>query len=174
MTKRKRDIFTVIESINNWFEASEHYTRPAEDHEGASSRLGPISDPTTIVTTNDWAAKCLDSGNDAEPWAEVSHVASNCPSDNNEVRVQSEVVGRLATRPKADSQLAVGIGGGTESRNRREAIRNEGSPVDGHGPVGVNEDTNLTLVPCTEVAGEGGLTLTAFWRVLEDAGYDVW
>ena len=36
MTKRKRDIFTVIESINNWFEANEHCTDFPPDNEGSA------------------------------------------------------------------------------------------------------------------------------------------
>ena len=84
------------------------------------------------------------------------------------------MAGRAATRPTAGSQLAVGTGGGTESENGREASRDEGGPVDGHGPGSVNEVTSLTPVPCTEVAREGDVALTAFWRVLEDVGYDVW
>ena len=38
MTRRKRDIFTVIESINNWFEASEHCTNPSLDHGCSATR----------------------------------------------------------------------------------------------------------------------------------------
>ena len=67
MTKRKRDIFTVIESINNWFEASEHSSIPTEDHQVAPIYPGPINAPSTKVTTNGWTAEGLDSGNDAEP-----------------------------------------------------------------------------------------------------------
>ena len=92
MTKRKRDIFIVIESINNWFKANEHYTNPTEDHEGVPSYPEPISDPVGSVTVNDWAAECLEPSNDTEPWDEVNHVASNCPSDNTG-RVEGSIRG---------------------------------------------------------------------------------
>ena len=89
-------------------------------------------------------------------------MASNCPSDNTEFRIQSEVVGISATRPKADSQLVIGTGEGTEAENGQGASRDEGRPVDGCKPVSVDEDINETPVPGTEVEGEGDLTLTAF------------
>lgn len=50
MTKRKRDIFTVIESINNWFEASEPAANAPEGlgKEASNPRIsGTSSDPTT-------------------------------------------------------------------------------------------------------------------------------
>ena len=50
MTKRKRDIFTVIESINTWFKASEPATNAPEGlgKEASNPRIsGTSSDPTT-------------------------------------------------------------------------------------------------------------------------------
>ena len=39
-TKRKRDIFTLSESIDNWFVASESVEYPPESEEGAIARCG--------------------------------------------------------------------------------------------------------------------------------------
>ena len=44
MPKRKRDIFTVIESINDWFEASEQDTHSYSEYEGVSSGHEPTGD----------------------------------------------------------------------------------------------------------------------------------
>ena len=174
MTKRKRDIFTVIESINNRFEASEHYASPIEDHKGSPSCLGPLNTQATKVTTNGWTAEGLDSGNDAEPWTKDIHVASNYTSDNTDIRTQSEVAVSSATRSKADSQLAGRIGEGTDPEDSPGVCSDGGSPADGHNPVSGDDDINEPPVTGTEVQGEGDLTLTSFWRVLADVGYDVW
>ena len=39
-TKRKRDIFTVVESVDNWFVASEGVDSPTESNEGVIGRYG--------------------------------------------------------------------------------------------------------------------------------------
>lgn len=44
MTKRKRDICTVIESINHWFEAGEQHINPPSDYEGSTSGLEQTTD----------------------------------------------------------------------------------------------------------------------------------
>ena len=67
MTKRKRDIFTVIESINNWFEASEPCTNSTADHEGVSSGPEHISDLGTSIMVNGWAAERPEPVSAAEP-----------------------------------------------------------------------------------------------------------
>ena len=101
-------------------------------------------------------------------------MASNCTDDGNGCRVQSEVAGSSATCSKVDSQLAVEIEEGTWFEGSQGGSSEEGSPVDGCNPGIRNEDITETPAPGPEGEGEGNLTLTAFWRVLADAGYDVW
>ena len=48
MNKRKRDIFTVIESVNNWFEVGEHSADPTPDHEDGCGVSNHTTDPSTV------------------------------------------------------------------------------------------------------------------------------
>lgn len=57
MNKRKRDIFTVIESVYNWFEAGDHSTDPTTDHEGVCGVPNHITNLETSITVNRQAAK---------------------------------------------------------------------------------------------------------------------
>lgn len=57
MTKWKRDIFTVIDSINNWFEASAHNTSPLEDPEGDANHLENSSTSADQVTAKGLVAE---------------------------------------------------------------------------------------------------------------------
>ena len=87
MTKRKRDVFTIIISINNWFEASEHYTNSTADHEGVSSGSDRITDPRTNITVNCQAAECPKPVSNTEHGDEVGHESSSCLPSSVELGV---------------------------------------------------------------------------------------
>lgn len=161
MTKRKRDVFTVIESINNWFEASENRTTSTADPEGDSSGSEHINNPGANTTVNDWAAASPETVSDAGPWEEAGHMASG----NTKLEVRPEVAEGAATYTADGSRVSKGIGWGTKEE--------EGS-TGTSGPGSSGEDTRSIPTPGTEVAGEVDLALTAFWDVLKAAGYDVW
>lgn len=61
MTKRKRDIFTVLEAVPNWFEAGEGSTATPEETDKGANWLPIRKDSTELVTGNtgqtgaDWA-----------------------------------------------------------------------------------------------------------------------
>ena len=57
MTKRNRDIFIVIELINNWFEVREPTTNTTEGSEGDTGNLGTIGTSSDSITTNGWVVK---------------------------------------------------------------------------------------------------------------------
>ena len=67
MTKRKRDIFTIIESINNWLEASEPTTNTIEGSEGDTGNLGTIRTSSDSITTNGWVVEGVGPDNNAKP-----------------------------------------------------------------------------------------------------------
>ena len=101
-------------------------------------------------------------------------MASNWASNDDGGKAQSEVASSSVNHSKAVSQLAIGIGEGPGVENNPRANSDVGSPLDGYHPV--IGDEGITEAPATgpEGEGEGNLTMAAFWRVLADAGYDVW
>ena len=96
MTKRKRDIFTVIESINNWFEAIEPNTNTSEGPEGEAVGLGAIGTSSDHITTHSGVAEVAGSDYTEGPWIETVQVAPNQNHEGTECEPQSEVVARPA------------------------------------------------------------------------------
>ena len=166
MTKRKRDIFTVIKSINNWFEASEHNATASEDHEGEVCCHGTIGTSAASVTTNGWTAEGVESGNDTEP--------PTCTSDSTEPGNRSEVGGHPVACPEAALPLAVVIGYVTGPEYSQGSGSNKGGQANGYKPGNADEGTSEAPGPVAAVEGERDLTIPAFWRILADTGYDVW
>ena len=110
MTKRKRDIFTVIESINNWFEASAHNTSPLEDSKGDANHLVTSSASSDQVTANGLAVEISRSANTSEPWAEAFYVSSHSNRSSIGSGPQAEVADRLIPASEALHPPAVGAG----------------------------------------------------------------
>ena len=106
MTKRKRDIFTVIESINNWFEVGEQHASTSEASEAIANHLvtgTPSSDP---VTANRLVADV------SEPWTDAVHMDPNCSHINTNPNPHSEVADRMI--PALDVPCPVVAGSGYE------------------------------------------------------------
>ena len=154
MTKRKRDIFTVIKSINNWFEASEHNATASEDHEGEISCLGTIGTPAASVTINGWTVEGVESGNDTEP--------STCTSDNTKPGNQSEVEGHPVPCPEVAQPLAVVTGYVTGSGYSQGSGSDEGGQVNGYKPGNADKGTSEVPGLVAAVGGERDLTIPAF------------
>ena len=174
MTKRRRDIFTVIESINNWFEASEHNKILTEDHPGTSSSPESTNAPVTNVPTNGCVAKVLGSVGDAEPWATDNHVSPTGIRAGNEHGAQSKVANGSAIWPQVAIPLAVKTRAGTVPGEIPGGCSDVGSPTDKYNPG--NEGAGIGNIPVPGSEAEVGmeLALAAFWRLLADAGYDIW
>ena len=51
---------------------------------------------------------------------------------------------------------------------------NQGSQYGGAQTTGDSPCTSETVIPSSEAERERELTITAFWRLLADAGYDIW
>lgn len=134
MPKRKGDVFTVIESINNWFEASEHYTHSHSEHEGVPSGPEPNSNALTKLTVNGWVAECQELGNDEGSATTLSHVAPNRSDSSNGVGCRFELVEEEATGPRSDPQLASCTGEVVKPNGAPEATDSEESPAGGYGP----------------------------------------
>ena len=169
MTKRKRDIFTVIESINNWFEANKHDTNTSEDPEGNANHLVASSASSDPVTVNGLNAKISRSADTLELCAEALHVSSHPSCTSTGPGPQSEVADCLIPASEASYPSAVGAG---------YVPATEGSPRDssheGAQPTGYSPGTGETTGPGPRAEEERELVIAAFWRLLADAGYDVW
>ena len=174
MTKRKRDIFTVIESINNWFEASDPTTNTTEDPKGDTGNLGTIGTSSDSITTNGWVVEGAGPDNDAEPWAEAVQLGSNHTHGGTDLGLEAEVAASSILAPEASTQWAARPG----SVPGLEVIQGEGDREGGQTtgyPQGtVNEGISDITGPGPEPEVERELAIKAFWRVLADAGYDVW
>ena len=165
MTKRKRDIFTVIESINNWFESSEHCTNPSFDHGCSTSRSELNTESGTSSESSCPVVKSHPTVGNREHEDEVGYRSPNRSPSHVGLQVEYEVA-REATNwaedgPRLPTETEGGPGYGKE-------VSNEGDP--GSSVL----DTRLITPVVTEGADEVDVALTGIWRVFKDAGYDVW
>ena len=174
MPKRKRDIFTVIESINNWFEASNPDSHSSSAHEGVSSGHETTGDTLTQLTVNGWVAEGQKHGTNDKSATTLSHVAPSCSHS-------SEGVGRLAELdegdvavPRTDHQLVMGKGKAGTPQGAPTSNGAPKRPVDGYRPDISDLGPSLVPAPTTGTAGVEEPTGRAFWQLLKDAGYDVW
>ena len=136
MTKRKRDICTVTESINHWFEAGEQYTNPPSDYEGSTSGLEhtialgfqpgigtPAAERGTPVTYTDRSEE----GGCEPPNCHIDHVEAE------EITGRSkEVPGRPSDgyRPLTGTEVVAGYerGAGPESESGHPSPDNRRVP----------------------------------------------
>ena len=72
MTKRKREIFTVIESINNWFEASDSINHKAESSEEGAGWIATKDTPFESTTTIDCGVEEVSSDHHTELGTEAT------------------------------------------------------------------------------------------------------
>ena len=165
MTKRKRDIFTVIESINNWFEASEPTTNVIEGSEGEASSprvIGTSSDPTTNQIV---AAELAGSISNEGLWTEAVQVVPNHRHEGIERQSQAEVAASSSLSPR----VAAATGYGSGPKGDQENSHRDGY----HAGIG-NEGASDLPGPRTDAEVGRQLAIDAFWRLLADAGYDIW
>lgn len=157
MAKRKRDIFTVIEVVPNWFEAGEGTTKTSEGSEELSNWVTGHEDPAAYVAGEEAVR--------AESWVEghedqlirvagrdVGHVA-------NWAQGTDVLTGRMANRgSNSGSTTQTQPTLADEVVNWLEAVR---LPVQGAA-------TELPIVTSEEVEGTENRTLNAFWSLLMD------
>lgn len=174
MSKRKRDLCTVIESINTLFEAGEPTAHATEDPEGDTGNRGAIGTSSDFSSTNGWLEERPVPRNDPEPRPEAVQLASihthvsTDPSLEAEVAARSTLTPEVATRWAAGPSSVPGLG-----FDQGEGDREGGQPT-GCLQVTENRGINEITGPCLEPEAERELVIRAFWRLLADAGYDVW
>lgn len=165
MTKRKRNVFTVIESIDNWFEAGKCSTDPTADHEGVFGVPNCVTNLGTSITVNRQVVEDPNLVSDPEQWVEVGHESPSCLPISVQVEVQSKLAKGAASWTANGPRLPTGTEGGT---------KDEEGPAS-KGELGnANLDTRWVLPLGTEGVNDADLAIITFWRVLKEAGYDVW
>ena len=174
MPKRKRDIFTVIESINNWFEASAQYTTSDREHEGIPSGFEPNGEAIAESKVDGWSAEDLGANGEGGSVSTVSLVASSCPDSSGQVRTRSELAGGAANCSTLEIHLELGNNEVAKPQGVPDDHGYEGRPLAGYDPASLSPTSNL--VPASDTGESGGDNLAphAFWQVLKDAGYDIW
>ena len=174
MTKQKRNIFTVIESINNWFEASEPTTNTTEGSEGEASSLRVIGTSSDPIKNHSGVVELAGSTSNEGPWTEVAQVAPSQRHEGIERQPQAEVAASSSLSPRVAAPLAAVTGYGSGPEGEHESSHQEGRQ-DNRYQAGIgNEGTSDLPGPCTEAEVERQLAIDAFWRLLADAGYDIW
>ena len=169
MTKRKRDLFTVIESINNLFEASNLTTNVTEGSEGETSGprvVGTSSDPIVSPIV---AAELIESIPNDGIWAEDAQVVPSHNYEGIKPQPHAEVATSPSFTPRAAAPLAAPAGYGLEPGGDQEDPHLAGYQA-GIGSTGTSDLPG----PRTTAVVERQLTIDAFWRLLADAGYDIW
>ena len=138
--KRKADIFTVVESINNWFEAHNHDLTTPEGSAELSNQSG-TNDKGTVYTKGDEAAESGPS------LIEVTvHVGSGTSAAEVAPPGGLKLEGRTANPISSEVELGGGV------------IKPIGPEVE------PEEGTRDFL--WSEVIGSAGSAQEAFWRLL--------
>ena len=164
MTKRKRDIFTVIESINNWFEASELNTTTSDGPEGHTNHPITTQGSSNSLTVGDLGAGTSRPADHLGPSAKASHVANSPNGTGIGPGPRPEVAEPLITAPEALYPPAT----------EEEHVPANGDRDEGPQPAGYRPGTEERTGSGPGAEEERELTIAAFWRLLADAGYDVW
>ena len=149
MTKHKRDIFTVIESINNWFEASEPTTN-TKGSEVAIGNLGTIDTSSDSIMTNGWVVEGVGPDNDAEPWTEAVQLASNRNHRGTDLGLKAEVAASSIPKPKVSTQWAAVPGSVPGPKVSQGNGDREGGQANGYPQGTVDEGTSDITGPGTE------------------------
>ena len=100
MTKRKRDLLTVVEEINSCFETSGSLVAPETNPEGSLNHL--VSEGAAA----NCAVPAPGSAGEAVRWKELDHVSTG----NNQLETGSEVVDNYVIYPAGEPRVS----GGTE------------------------------------------------------------
>ena len=112
MTKRKRDLLTVVEEINSWFKTSGNLIAPETNPEGSLSHLASEG-----ATTN-CDVPAPGSVGEAVRWKELDHVAAG----NDQLERGSEVAGTCTIYPAGEPRVS----GGTEEVTGQDASKGGG------------------------------------------------
>ena len=152
-------MFTIIESINNWFESSDQPTAAATDFEGSYSCSEQGCSPGSQATATNWAAATTEAVKGPLPGEKAGHVALG----NTSPGVRSEAVGKEAIYPAEGPKVS-----GETMTVKEEGLVAGGEPgisAEGRQPVRHQG---------MEVTGEVEANSTTFWDVCKAVGYDVW
>lgn len=170
MTKRKADIFTVVEAVPNWFVAShevgsiQEATNSVVTHGvGTSSEVlspGREALPPTAEISLNWV------GSDLYTWkpAEVAESEASC--------AEADWAESNWTGPNLVPWAVASSHEGTTDWAGNRQRRQEPSEVARSGRGQVTHDLDSSIGEgSTEVEGVGQ---NAFWALLKNAGYEVW
>ena len=161
MTKRKRDIFTVIEFVPNWFEAGEGSARTSEDGEEDTHWVYDQEGHLVYV-----AGEVVD-GSATWSLGQEGHLGD----------VTNASVARVASRAQGHGTCQgtnAGVNPGSEVHNQptlaaevTDWLREARSPVAG---ASIRPEPVTTEAP----AETEHRNLHAFWSLLQVAGYEEW
>lgn len=168
MTKRRREILTAIESINEWFETSDPITHAAESAEGSTDWSLTNDTFPDLVTTNGW--EVVESGPDpsTELRVEAFQVVPGYGQVAADVGLAADVAASSLLQTTHYTQLAAVPGSGPATEGSLEGQDT------GYQPGTEEGDTSEIIGPSTESERERERVISAFWRLLSDAGYDTW
>lgn len=156
MGKRKRDIFTVSESVSNWFEAHTATVTEIERGEGVVNR--PNSDSGDAAQANMYAQLAGWGANELN-MIPRNHVATITGSGLVPVANHTRVV----TTQLGVSPLGIDRADVDRYRAAAQATTEADGYPDGELPHGMGE-----------VYLEENPTSATFWQLLRDAGYYTW
>ena len=181
MTKRKRNIFTVLEAVPNWFEAGEGSTATPEETDKGANWLPIRKDSTELVTGNtgqtgsDWALGLEGSighgagekGSGGADWA--SNLGGPTEQVDDEVSLRSAHVApswrlyqRTDTETGPRSEVQPQPSWMAELNEWLKAPRPPVNPIS-------NESVPVVIEELDDFRSRA---LNAFWSLLKTAGYE--
>ena len=169
MTKRNSSIFTVAESVINWFEASDH--NAIEVGEEMARSLDSSRAPAAHATVNQQSADSPEITNAPENRSEVGQRVVDWAEATTDPTAQYEVGDGTATWTIANNWTTTGTKGVGNCGEVNQAEGGTGDVADlGHLEV----VANLIPPPNADMAEVDTRVPAAFWRLLKDAGYEDW
>ena len=170
MNKRKADIFTVVESVPNWFEADSYTVASTERGDRVvANQLGCIVEGSVPFNAAHYEQ--------ADPTASRAR-------DNHPTWLTATGTGDLADRlgegPKDQGPVEAATSAGTGPVNQRPGDSANGNQLGqlSREPTGWFDRGELSTAGPTveqvadDMAGGGGLTQHPFWALLMAAGYE--
>ena len=157
MTKRKRELITIVDSINHWFEAGGSNTQTSESPKRETVSCSTVSTLLVQPTNQSGVEEVV------VPRTEVEQVVPGLSYEGTTGGLRSDVATKTPINLGHPAQLAAVTGRGPDHEGRTEG-RDSGYPA----------GTSDLPGPSTGAETERQLVLEAFWQLLADAGYETW
>lgn len=170
MTKRKANIFTVIEYVPNWFAARDLVEASGQEL-GQSTPYVPGPSSEALIPAQEAR---LPSAEVCDNWPETESPTWPATASTDTLADGTEAHGYDADRSDPTPYPRVVTGGPNGAANRAELPRVNFGPTEVAKPVTADAIDDLDPTTIDDTVDSEGSTQNAFWELLKTDGYEVW